>query len=91
MLSDSHGKVNHEKEICVKRTNVVQDVCGALTEAEEDDEEIKTPEHLQDAHQAVVTLEIEEGKVTKSSHPHITCNHNTDGVVSFFSMVVVIK
>mmetsp|Transcript_12441 Transcript_12441/g.29155 ORF Transcript_12441/g.29155 Transcript_12441/m.29155 type:complete len:473 (+) Transcript_12441:2126-3544(+) len=91
LVPDPHDSIDHEKVVGVQETNVVENKGGSLRQAQKEDQEIETPQHLQDPDDSVVGLEIKEGKVPKAGHPYVTGDHDPDGVVDLLRMVVVIE
>mmetsp|Transcript_16077 Transcript_16077/g.29244 ORF Transcript_16077/g.29244 Transcript_16077/m.29244 type:complete len:295 (-) Transcript_16077:516-1400(-) len=91
IFKSSHRHVYHDEEVCVEWADIVENVSRSLAETQKDDEKIQPPKHLHDTNGRIVRLEVEKGKVSKSSHPNVASNHDTDGVVDFFRVVIMIK
>jgi hypothetical protein len=91
VLGDAHGQIDHEKEVRVQKANVVENVCRSLCQTQKDDEKVQSPDHLQDSDRTVVRLEVKEGEITKASHPDVTGNHDSDRIVDFRGVVVMVQ
>ena len=64
LFSDGHDGIDHEKVVGVQWTDVVEEVGIAMSETEEEDEEVEPPKHLEESGKGVVVCYVEEGKVS---------------------------
>ena len=53
--------------------------------------EVEAPEHLKEPNNAKILANIVVTEVAKSSHPHVRCNEETDSIVLFTSVEVVVQ
>ena len=60
-------------------------------EAEEEDQEVEPPQHLQDAGEGIVVRHVEEGEVSEAGHPHVARDQDADAVVKLHRVHVVIQ
>mmetsp|Transcript_2495 Transcript_2495/g.5594 ORF Transcript_2495/g.5594 Transcript_2495/m.5594 type:complete len:282 (+) Transcript_2495:581-1426(+) len=91
LLSDPHHDVNHEKIVGVQETDVVQNKGCSLRQTQEQNQEIQSPKHLQDADNPVVGLHVKERKISKAGHPDVAGDHDSNRVVDLFSVVIVVE
>lgn len=75
----------------MQETNIVQDVGRSLRQTEKDDQKVESPQHLQDPNNSIIRLDVEEAKIPKARHPHIARNHDPDGIVGLFGVIIVIQ
>mmetsp|Transcript_116988 Transcript_116988/g.342623 ORF Transcript_116988/g.342623 Transcript_116988/m.342623 type:complete len:226 (-) Transcript_116988:38-715(-) len=87
---DGHRQVRNAEEEGVQRADVVDNVGIVHREAEEEDEEVHAPYHLQHTEQAEVLLRVEEREVPKPGHPEIACDVHPDVFVGGLHLPVVI-
>lgn len=75
----------------MQRANVVENVGIAMCHAQEENEEIEPPQHLEDACEGVVIRDVEEGEIAKASHPNVACNKDANAIVYLHGMHVMIQ
>mmetsp|Transcript_9511 Transcript_9511/g.23677 ORF Transcript_9511/g.23677 Transcript_9511/m.23677 type:complete len:200 (-) Transcript_9511:515-1114(-) len=88
---EPHDDVHHEKIIRVQEADVVENKGCSLGQAQEENQKVQSPEHLQDSNDAIIGLQVKEGKISKTGHPNVAGNHDSDRVVNIFCVVVVIQ
>mmetsp|Transcript_78052 Transcript_78052/g.207279 ORF Transcript_78052/g.207279 Transcript_78052/m.207279 type:complete len:230 (+) Transcript_78052:1476-2165(+) len=87
---DDHGRVGDEEIERVQGADVVHDVRVVHGQAQEHNEEVHAPDHLQDAQETVVPLNVEEGKVPEACHPQVARDVDADVLVRVLHLPVVV-
>ena len=89
-LAEAHGRVDHEEEEGVQGYNVVQDVLCTVYGHQTEDEEVQSPQHLEEASRGVVAAHVEEGDVAKAREPDVRRHKHPNGIVHGFCPLIMV-